>query len=304
VNLSQLRAFVAVAETGSVTGAGSALHVTQSAVSHALASLEDELDARLVVRQRSGCVVTELGHRLIGHARDALRAVERLTEEAAAARGEHVGRLRIGAFPSVGQLLPPLVAQLNRSHPAVSVTLLEGSDDEVTEWLRAGIVDLGVITSPFPGLDVAPLADDEMLVMLPAGHPLANEPDVSLEELDDDPFLLSTGGCEPIIKAIYAQAKVPLRPLHRVRDMKTLLAMVSENLGVTIAPSLAVSGASRSQLIHEGVVALPLRPRATRNLYLASRAGVSLSPAARTLLNLGPPSPEIDGRHQHQVTSL
>jgi DNA-binding transcriptional LysR family regulator len=288
VNLAQLRAFVAVAEAGSITGAGSALHLTQSGVSHALASLEAELDAHLIVRQRSGCVVTELGHRLVGHARDAVRAVERLAEEAAAARGEHIGRIRIGAFPSAGQLLPPLVARLRHSHPAVSVTLLEGSDAEVTEWLRAGIVDLAVVASALPGLDVVPLAEDEMLAMLPTDHPLANEPDVGVEDLDDDPFLLSTGGCEPIIKAIYAQAEVQLRPVHRVRDMKTLLAMVSENLGVTIAPSLAVSGARHSQLIHQGVVGLPLRPRAIRSLYLASRAEVSLSPAARTLLHLGP----------------
>ncbi|WP_238009856.1 LysR substrate-binding domain-containing protein [Dactylosporangium sp. AC04546] len=285
MNLAQLRALVAVAETGSITGAGTALQVTQSAVSHALASLETELDARLVVRERSGCVLTELGYRLLGHARDAVRAVERLAEEAAAARDEHVGRLLIGAFPSAGQLLPPLVARLSRHHPGVSVTLLEGSDDEVTEWLRAGIVDLATVTSALPGLAITPLADDEMLAVVPAGHPLAHEPHVDVEELDGDPFLLSDGGCEPIIQAMYAQAGLRLRPTHRVRDMRTLLAMVSENLGVTIAPSLAISGPSRNQLIHQGVVGLSLRPRATRTLYLANRAEVSLSPAARTLLD-------------------
>ena len=286
MNLAQLRAFVSVAEAGSITGAGSALRITQSAVSHALASLETELDTRLVVRQRSGCVVTESGLQLVGHARDAVRAVERLTEEASAARGKRAGRLRVGAFPSVGQLLPPLLAQLNRSHPAVSVTLLEGGDDEVAEWLRAGIVDLAVVSSALPGLVVAPLAEDEMLAVLPVDHPLANERDVRVADLEDDPFLLSTGGCEPIIKAIYARAELPLRPTRRVRDMNTLLAMVSETLGVTIVPSLALSGARRTELVYQGVVRLPLRPRATRTLYLASRADVTLSPAARTLIKI------------------
>lgn len=279
MNLSQLRAFAAVAETGRVTEAAAHLGITQSAVSHALTSLETELGLRLVVRDRAGSTLTDGGRMLLPHAREALRAVDRLIDEAAAATGLQRGRLRLGAFPTACQLLPPLIRAFRRRVPAVEVVMLEGSDEEVSDWIDTRVVDLGVVVGPRPDLASVSLAEDEMLAVLPCDHPLAEQADVALADLADDPFLLSTGGCEPLIRRLHDDAGIPpLAPVHRVREMATLLAMVREGLGVSIVPELALSADPK------GLNALPLRPRAPRHLLLAWAASTDLNPATRAFL--------------------
>jgi DNA-binding transcriptional LysR family regulator len=282
MNLAQLRALRAVNEAGSVTGAAAMLDITQSAVSHTLSSLENEIGVRLVVRDRAGCSLTETGRRLLPHVVEALRHVDRVIEEASAAAGLVTGRLRLGAFSSACRVLPPLIRAFRRLHPAVDVVLLEGTDEEVDEWINRRVVELGVVMGPRADLYTVPLADDEMLAVLPAEHPLADEPDLSLAELADDPFLLSSGGCEPLIRQLYQQQGMSLEPTHRVREMTTLLAMIRENLGVSIVPSLALGDAA------DGTVALPLRPGVPRSLLLAARAAEDLSPAAKGFLDAIP----------------
>jgi DNA-binding transcriptional LysR family regulator len=280
MNLAQLKALRAVHEAGSVTGAAALLGVTQSAVSHALASLESELGLRLAVRDRGGCSLTGPGRRLLPHALEALRHLDRLTEEAASLAGLTTGRLRIGVFPSVGGLLPPLMRAFGRLYPAVEVVLLEGTDEEILDWLDGRVVEIGVVTGPRDDLHTVPPAADELMAVLPAGHPLAGERDVALEELADDPFLLSTGGCETLIRRLYAERDVPLEPARRVREMGTLLAMIGEDLGVSVIPSLSLAGAG------PGTVALPLRPAVTRRLLLAARSAADPGPAGAAFLDL------------------
>lgn len=295
MNLAQLRALRAVHEAGSVTGAAELLGVTQSAVSHALTSLETELGIRLVLRERTGCRLTEVGRRLMPHATDALRHVDRFVEEAGASAGLISGRLRLGAFPSACSLLPPLIRAFRKLHPAVDILLLEGTDDEVDEWIDRRVVELGVVTGPRPDLHTAPLAEDELLAVLPAEHPLAGEPDVTLADLADDPFLLSSGGCEPIIRRLHRRQGLGLEPAHRVREMTTLLAMVRENLGVSIVPSLALRDTAG------GVATVPLRPRAPRTLLMAAQSAAGLSPAAKVFLSTLPAVAASKGRTDQVV---
>ncbi|MDX6742369.1 LysR family transcriptional regulator [Actinocorallia sp. A-T 12471] len=288
MNLAQLRALRAVHEAGSVTGAADLLGVTQSAVSHALTSLENELGMRLVIRERSGCCLTEVGRRLMPHVVGALHHVERFAEEAAAASGLLDGRVRIGAFPSACRVLPRFVRAFRKLHPAVDVVLLEGTDAEVEEWIGTGVIDLGVVSGPRPDLRTVPLAADEFLAVLPSAHPLAAERAVGLADLSDDPFLLSAAGCEPLIRAHYRAVGLDLSPAHRVQRMDTLLAMVREDLGVSVVPSLALP-----ELL-DGIRAIPLRPPAPRSLLLAAPADTEPTPAARAFLDavtVQPPAP-------------
>lgn len=286
MNLPQLRAFAAVAGTGKVTDAAADLAVSQSAVSHALASLEAELGLQLIVRDRAGSTLTDAGRMLLPHARNALDAVNRLTDEATALAGLQRGRLRVAAFPTACQLLPPVIRAFRRRFPAVEVILLQGTDQEVSDWITTGIADLGVVTGPRPDLASVPLADDEMLAALPSDHPLAGQAGIAVADLADDPFLLSAGGCEPLIRRIHDEAGVPFAPAQRVHEMTTLLAMVREGLGISIVPELALRTGP------DGLAALPLRPRAPRHLLLAWADMAGPGPAARAFLTCLPDSHE------------
>ncbi len=231
MNLAQLRALVAVADQASFTGAAAALGLTQSAVSHTVASLEKELAVPLVLRRRGGTILTSHGQQVLRHAREAVHRVDRIAQDCAVLAGRHRGRLRVAAFPSAAQLLPRLIAELARCQPEVTVVLLEGTDAEVRDWLRDRVIDLGVVaelgtgdqpSSPAPG---ALLAQDQMVAVVDRGHPLAGQPAVALDDLVDDAFLLSDGGCEPLLHQMHQSAGLRLQPARRVRDMATLLAL-------------------------------------------------------------------------------
>jgi DNA-binding transcriptional LysR family regulator len=301
MNLAQLRALTAVADEGSFTAAAGVLGVSQSAVSHTLAALERELALPLVVRHRSGTTLTAHGQQAVGHAREALRRVERIAQDAAAAAGRHRGRLRVAAFPSAAQLLPPLIARFGRNLPDVAVVLLEGSDSEVKTWLDDGVVDLAVIATLresdgdgsaglSPQTAGALLAVDPFVAVLDRDHPLADQAAVALADLEDDPFLLSDGGCEPLLRRLYDNAGTGLHPVRRIHDTATLLAMVQQQLGVTVLPELALPR-------KHDLAVVPVAPAAHRALHLVPADERHVSAAATTFLDLarasrhGQPSP-------------
>jgi DNA-binding transcriptional LysR family regulator len=287
MNLAQLRAFATVVHSGSVSDAAVQLGLTQSAVSHALASLERELGARLIIRDRAGCLPTELGTRILPDAGEALRHADRIADVAAAESGLRGGRLRIGLIPSASSVLLPLIAQFRHRFPGVTMAVFEGTDQEVNDWIDGRTVDLGVVTGPRPDLETVPLAEDEMLAVVPSGHHLARQGEVTVAGLAGEPFLMSAGGCEPAIRRLHDQHRVPLAPASQVTDMATLLAMVREGLGVSIIPALSLGAR------HEGIAALPLCPRAPRTLLLGAR-DADLSPAAGAfhshVRDAGPPA--------------
>ncbi|MFB6722642.1 LysR family transcriptional regulator [Kribbella sp. NPDC056345] len=277
MNLAQLRAFVGVVDEGSFTLAAAVLGLTQSGASHAVASLERELGLPLIHRSRTGVVVTAHGERILRHAREALHRVDRIAEDAAAATGRYAGRLRLAGVPSACQLLPPLVAEFGRRYPDVEVVLLEGTDDEVDGWLDDEIADLAV-RSRTDFADGTPLAEDRMVAVLDRGHALAGQESITLADLDDDPFVLSDGGCEPLIRELYKAAGLTLRHKLRVRDMATLLALVREQVGITVIPELSFTD-------RQGLVAIPITPASRRCLTLVTKHAPRIGPA-RAFLDL------------------
>jgi len=283
MNLAQLRALVAVVDTGGFTKAAETLGLTQSGVSHVVASLERELQLPLVSRTRGGVRLTDHGRRIIGHAREVVHRTARIAEVAAAATGERRRRLRLAAFPSAGHLLPAVVAAFGHALPDVTVVLLEGSDAEVRAWLDDKLVDAGVVADlhgdAAAGGDGVVLHRDRMVAVVDPDHPLAGEPALTLADLADDPFLLSDNGCEPILRRMYHAAGLSLRPHRRVRDMATLLALVREQLGVTIVPELALTGA-------HALTAIPIVPAAHRVLRLVPADADPVDSTVRTLLDV------------------
>jgi DNA-binding transcriptional LysR family regulator len=280
MNLAQLRGFVAVAIEGSFTAAAATLGLTQSGVSHAVGSPERELGLTLLSRARDGVTLTAQGKDVLVHAREVLRRVDRIAEQAAAAAGQYRGRLRVAGLPSACPLLAPVIAAFGHRFPDVDVVLLEGADHEVAHWLRDRVADLGVqiATGPSDGL---PLAEDRMIAVLDRDHPLATQATLTLADLSDDPFLLSDGGCEPLLQRMFHAAGLTLRPKLRVRDMTTLLALVREHVGITVIPELSL-------IDRRGLATMPITPPTYRRLVLTPADPRDVGPAARAFLNLTP----------------
>ena len=280
MTLAQLQAFVTVIETGSFTAASEVLGMTQSAVSHSIASLETELGVMLLERDRTGITLTEVGKKVIVQARDMLAHAEQIRQETAAARGLEQGKLRLGSFPSVSaRLLPGMIREFRRCYPGIEVVLFEGMDQEVREWITSRAVDVGFVTLPTKGMEIVPVAQDEMLVVVAASHPLAEQTHVRIEQLVHESFILSKGGCEPLIMALFRKAKAFPNTQFEVRDMGTILAMVQEGIGITIVPEFALS------TMLTGVHVLHLRPSVLRRLALAVSSFSTASPAVTAFLH-------------------
>ncbi|MFE5869096.1 LysR family transcriptional regulator [Streptomyces roseifaciens] len=276
VNLPQLRAFLAVVDAGGFSAAAAELGMSQSAVSHAVASLERELTAPLLVRS-TPVRTTALGEQVLPHARvavSAARSVERIAAEAA---GAMTGTVRLAATPTVCQgLIPGLLRHWREDQPRITVRLFEGDSSEVSTWLEDGTADAAVLIDPPPGPGIR-LAVDSYQALLPRDHPLAGEPYVDISDLEDDPFLISPNGCEVRIRTIHSLAGLRFAPTHRVRDLATLISMVQAGIGVTV-----LSEVSRS-LIPPDLVLLPLEPRTSRRLVLTGPRDRPWHPAVRTL---------------------
>ena len=276
VNIPQLRALLAVVDTGGFSTAAVELGLSQSAVSHAVASLERALAAPLVVRA-SPVRPTTVGERVLPHARLALSAVRSVEEVAADAAATLTGTVRLAATPSVSKgLLPGLLRHWRQVQPGVTVRVFEADSTEVAVWLEEGTADAAVLVDPPPGPG-RQLAADCYRALLARDHPLAGEPVVHVRDLADDPLLTSTNSCESRIRTIHRLAGVPFAPAQRVRDLPTLISMVQAGVGVAI-----LSEVTRS-VIPDDLVLLPLEPHVTRRLVLSGPSARSWHAAVGAL---------------------
>jgi DNA-binding transcriptional LysR family regulator len=268
--LLQLNAFVAVVEQGGFTAASRRLGLSQPAVSRAVAALEKELGLPLLVRNRDGLSLTEAGSLALTHAREAARHLTLMRTELAALAGEITGTLTLASLPSVtGTLVAPQLRTFTQRHPAVSVRLLEGSEEEVRDWLDQGAAEAGVVRLPIKGLAAAALGEQDMVAVVPSDNRLAGWDQVSYAELAKEPFIRSTGGCAEVFTPIARRAGVEFDVAFEAREMSAVLEIVRAGLGVSILPSAGLPD------LPDGVVARPLVPRTVRRLGVAVSASAS-----------------------------
>src|SRR5581483_4398106 len=174
LHVGRLKVLCEVVRRGSFSGAAEALSYTQSAVSQAIARLEAETGATLIVRDRRGVRPTDAGAALVAHAQEIFAQVEAAEAEVGAVLGLRSGKLRVASFPSAGAtLMPVAVAEFRAQHPDIALTLAEGEPEEIAPRLKAGEFDLallfefpGVRERPAVGLRSTTLLDDPMHVAL------------------------------------------------------------------------------------------------------------------------------------------
>lgn len=263
-----LRLLEILGEGWGVVKAAERMGMSQSGASHALAALERATGARLFVRGAGQLRLSNTGERVLPHVRQMLRSLDAMAEELAAEAGVQRGTLRIAAVPSLAStVIPPLLREFAKRYPGIDVRLLEGTDNEVAEWVRRKVSHCGFAALPVAGLDTVAIGKDEWMILAP-GDEFAGQVQTSLKKLNGRKFLLSGGGCEDHIQRLFEQAGSGLPDHLLVRQMDTLQAMVAEGLGVSIVPGLT----------------LVRRPKNTRVVRLAPRRfrtiGLLLAPEA------------------------
>jgi DNA-binding transcriptional LysR family regulator len=243
IKLSQLRALILVAEKNNFSEAALELGVSQSAVSHAIATLEEELGVVLLSRGRHGARLTPVGERITQHAKEMLNLLATINKEATMSKGLQGGQLRITSFRSVAtHVLPEVIARFRNKFPGISVTIVDHRCyEEVEEALRKGQADIGFTciptTNDFEGWE---LMRDEYLLLLPPNWPHPKTP-ITLEEIGAYPMIMPVTGdyCSFLIREHFAKLKQSLNTIYEIQEDSTIIGMVNQGLGATIMARLA-----------------------------------------------------------------
>lgn len=283
MTLTQLEIFSLVAELRGFTAAAHRLGISQSAVSHALKSLEQELGVELLRRHQSSVELSDIGQQLLLRARAMLGLANTLRQEAADARGMKRGTLRIGSFGPTSsiKLLPDILRHYRAEHPGIEIHIDEGPDRQVIQWLEERRIDVGFVVLPQERLDTVALVEDQMVALLPAGHPLATRNSVSLSELCDDPFVLTEAGSSELVFRLFNAARLTPNIRYRCSQLLSTLDTVGRGDGLTVVAdgSLPEHGDNRH-------VKKPLSPPVARQVGLAVLDRRQASPATLAFIKL------------------
>lgn len=258
----QLLAARVLADTGSFTLTGQQLSLTQSAVSHAIKALEEELECSLFQRTGKGVKVTTAGRHFLEHADQILAQMEIARTLVTARTTSGKERLRLGVSNRARELILPLVQPLfQKEFPHRLVLITPGAQQRNFELLESGLLDLSFAVRPEnrPELEFVPLFEDELKFIVSASHPWARAGRVPPEELERDAVLLFQDN-NNTARLLFEHLQIErMSPCHAVElfDHRSVMAMIRSGSAVGVMAPFLVS-----ELLQEGsLVALPIGAR-------------------------------------------
>jgi LysR family hydrogen peroxide-inducible transcriptional activator len=244
VNIRSLQYLLALAEQHHFGRAAEACFVSQPTLSTQIRKLEDELDVTLVERGSREALLTPTGDAVVARARDALANVDDIRRIARRMRDPESQTVRIGIFPTLGPyLLPHVLPRVRERFPRLELLLVEEKTEAILARLRRGRLDAVIVALPVPdeGLESAFLFEEPFMLAAPAGHPLADEEAVALEDLiGRNLLLLEEGHClRDQALEVCRLAGADENRDFRATSLETLRYMVAGNAGITLLPVLA-----------------------------------------------------------------
>lgn len=246
MDLRQLEVLKAVAETGSFTGAGEKLHVSQSAVSRQILLLEEELKEQLFLRRGRRVVITPAGETLVQLSHRVFADMSDTVRQIAERQQDLTGTLSVGGGMTVClYVLPPVLREFQRAHPRVDLRLVTGATPRLVRELKSGTADVALLTLPVdePDLESVPVMREELLLVMWPDHPLAKRKRVTPEELVRQPFVLFEphSNSRRVVDSFLASENIEPRIVVETENVEILKALVRARLGLSVIPYQAVS---------------------------------------------------------------
>lgn len=241
-------------------------------------SLEKDIGFTVLLRGRSGVRLTPAGQRILPLVRDCLTSTAALEREISLINTHKEDSVRVAAYESIARhWLPEIIQQFRREHPDVTVDIQMGSVDEVYRWVLEDRVDMCFASRQDAPLEWTFLRDDELLAILPPEYD-SGETAFPVEAFNGQEFLMpSMGFDKDILRVLNEHGVTPLIRTTQVSD-SAVISMVEHGLGVSVLSRLVLRGRQNS------VRALPLEPRAVRELGIAARPQKELRPIARQFI--------------------
>lgn len=301
-DLVSIRLAVACAQAGSLTAAARGAHLALAAASRRIHELEDALGEPLFERHARGLTPTAAGRVFVTHGLSLLQTMEQLGAELADLRQGLSRHIRLCASTAaINQFLPPLLARYARLQPQVRVDLEEQVSGSVVATLREGRAELGVFVQGVDatGLEVHDFRRDELVLVLPAQHPLAGKTPIAFADTLDEHWISLNAGAALLQKQQEAalRANKPFHLRMQVRSFDAVCHMVASGLGIAALPKAACQPIIRAMKLSSR----PLADEwAQRRLLMATAAGQT-DPAVLALRDfMAEPSQKANRRSPRQ----
>jgi DNA-binding transcriptional LysR family regulator len=246
MDIRQLKAFVAIAESGTFTAGAARVHVTQAAISMQIRQLETETHAQLFIRAPRRVILTEAGEKLLERAYTILREHDAALEELAALTGAHRGRLRIGSASAMvsADPLPQILKELRGTHAGVETSVVSGTSESLVKRVLAGELDAAFVSLPVEarGIQSELLSEDYLVAVASPRHSMAKQKIVSAYALAGEKLILGErgGNTRRLIDQFFAQAGVTLKVAMELSRLAAIKRMVEADMGVGIVPLQSV----------------------------------------------------------------
>jgi LysR family hydrogen peroxide-inducible transcriptional activator len=263
MNLRDLKYILALAETRHFGRAAERCFISQPTLSGQIKKLEAELGVTLFERTNRSVEVTDIGERILHHARLMMEQADAIEQVARAAQDPLAGPLRIGAIPTLSPYLMPLILlPLRARFPRLKLVLVEEITETLLRRLQQHELDAVLLATAVDELDLAAISlfDEPFWLAHPRGHPLYEKDEITRDDLEDiDLLLLAEGHC--LAGQVMDVCRMAERPHDgqaadlRAASLETLLQLVGAGLGCTLVPALAIRGA---WMTDSGIIARPL----------------------------------------------
>lgn len=266
-----------VVRCGNLTKAADEMKKTQSAVSHVIAGLEEELGFPVLERSKSGVRLTDAGERIMPAVHGILNYEEQIRQIAAEVNGARKGLVRIGTFTSAAvHWLPGIIKEFRRNYPDVEFRLLNGDYHDIEEALRTGAIDIGFVTLPCRvECECVPLARDELVAVLPREHKLAGERAFPLSCVESEDYISLLESSNHDAQRVLDSAGIIPRVRYTTKDDYAIIAMVANGLGISIMPEMLVRDYASKVCVKS------LDPPAYRTVALAYADRAKAGPATK-----------------------
>lgn len=287
MNLHHLKVFLAIARSGSISAGAASLFISQPAVTRELRELESRLGLALFDRRTRGVSLTEAGQRLLPYAERIFALEQEAERDLAEFASLDAGELRLCASATMGSyLLPGLIADFQRRHPGIRISLQIGNTAGSLRALDAGDCTLAFIEGPFErqAFNHRLLGRDALLPVCSPRHPLAGRPSLSAAELAEvELFLREEGsGTRSTLEQVYRAHGLSPKVALALGNSVALKRSLQAGHGLAWISELAV----QDELESGELVRLPVEDlHIERDLHALWRRERSLSPAAETLVD-------------------
>lgn len=284
LNFHQLHIFHTVAEKGSFSAAAAAMHMTQPAVTMQVQALEEHFGTKLLNRSTKKIELTESGRMLIPFARRSIELMRETDTEMARFTHKLEGRLQFGASNTIGEyVLPPLLVPFGRQHPDIAISLKVMNTTQILDEIARHTLNFGLVEAPVvhPDIISESVMQDELRLIVPAGHALADRTSITLEEASAHPFVLREegSGTRQVMEEEWKAKGIDPRSLQTVMELGSTGAVksaVEAGLGVTMLSPSSVKHELALGLLH----AVPIADASFKRQFYSIRLKSTLLPIA------------------------